>query len=148
MLKSILCAVEGSPESLDALRYAARLARKLSARLILLHVEPVPRGGVLFAPYSPEEPPDEEKWHAIASRLLDGSPVEVHFATGDAAHEIVRFARKAKTDLIVLGSRARNSASLALVSAVGGVLPHAPCPVTVVPAGSEAAEEEGPSRAA
>lgn len=147
MLKSILCAVEGSPQSLDALRYAARLANKLSARLTLLHVEPVPRGGVLFAPYSPEEPPDEERWNAIASGLL-GRPVEVHYATGDAANEIVRFARKANIDLIVLGSKARNSASLAMVSAVGGVLPHAPCPVTVVPAGSEAADEEGSSRAA
>jgi len=148
MLKSILCAIEGSPESLDALRYAAKLARKLSARLTLLHVEPVPHGGVLFAPYSAEEPPDEERWKSIASKLLEGGEVEVHFATGDAAHEIVRFARKANSDLIVLGSRAKTTASLALASAVGGVLPHAPCPVTVVPAGSEAAEEEGPSRAA
>ena len=62
MIESILCAVEGSPESLDALRYAARLARDLSASLTLLHVESAPRGGVLFAPYSPTEPPDEEGW--------------------------------------------------------------------------------------
>ncbi|MGZ6125153.1 MAG: universal stress protein [Myxococcales bacterium] len=140
MIKSILCAVEGSPHSLDALRYAARLARGLSARLILLHVESEPRGGVLFAAYSPDDPPDEDRWNAIATELL-GEPVEVHYATGDAAQEIVRFARNAHSDLIVLGSRARTKAGLAIASAVGGVLPHAPCPVTVVPAASEAAQE-------
>ena len=141
MIKTILCAVEGSPRSLDALRYAARLSRDLSARLILLHVESEPRGGVLFTAYSPDDPPDEERWNTIAKALL-GEAVEVHYATGDAAQEIVRFARNAHTDLIVLGSRARTKAGLAMASAVGGVLPHAPCPVTVVPAGSESAQEE------
>ena len=140
MIKSILCAVEGSPRSLDALRYAAKLARNLSARLTLLHVESHPRGGVLFTAYSPEDPPDEERWNAIASGLT-GEPVEVHYATGDAAEEIVRFARNAHSDLIVLGTRARSKASLAMASAVGGVLPHAPCPVTVVPPESEDATE-------
>lgn len=139
MIKTILCAVEGSPYSLDGLRYAARLARDLSARLILLHVESEPRGGVLFAAYSPDAPPDEERWNNIAKELL-GEPIEVHYATGDAAQEIVRFAKNAHIDLIVLGSRARTKAGLAMASAVGGVLPHAPCPVTVVPAGSESVE--------
>ncbi len=147
MIKSILCAVDASPASLDALRYAAKFARDLSANLTILHVESVPRGGVLFAPYSPAEPPDEERWSRIAS-AISGKDPEVHYATGDAAREIVRFARKANSDLIVLGSKARNAASLAIVSAVGGVLPHAPCPVTVVPAGSGMAEEAEGQKAA
>ena len=137
MIKSILCAVEGLPQSHDALLYAARLARDLSAKLTLLHVEPAPRGGVLFSAYSPEEPPDEEQWTRIVSGLVDQA-VEVHYATGEAAEEIVRFAERSKCDLIVLGTHARTKAGLAIVSAVGGVLPHAPCPVTVVPAGAEA----------
>ncbi len=141
MIKSILCAVEGSPASHDALRYAARLARDLSARLTLLHVEAEPRGGVLFTASSPDDPPDEERWNTIVSGLL-GEPVEVHYATGDAAEEIVRFAQNAHSDLIVLGSRARSKASLAIASAVAAVLPHAPCPVTVVPSGAEAAQAE------
>jgi nucleotide-binding universal stress UspA family protein len=140
MIKTILCAVEGSPASHDVLRYAARLTRDLSARLILLHVESEPRGGVLFTAYSANDPPDEERWNTIASGLL-GEPVEVHYATGDAAEEIVRFARNAHADLIVLGTRARSKTSLAIASAVGAVLPHAPCPVTVVPAPAVAGEE-------
>jgi nucleotide-binding universal stress UspA family protein len=146
MIKSILCAVENLPRSLDALRYAARLARDLSASLVLLHVESEPRGGVLFDSFSPDAPPDEEKWNSVAAGLL-GHAVEVHYATGDAAREIVHFACKAKVDLIVLGTSARNPAALAMVSTVGGVLPHAPCPVTVVPAGSAAAQA-GQSEAA
>ena len=147
MIKIILCAVEGSPDSLDALRYAARLARGLSARLLLLHVESPPHGGLFFPPYSRSEPPDEEAWTEIASGLL-GDKVEVHYATGDAGREIVRFARKVNSDLIVLGSKGRNAASLAIASAISSVLPHAPCPVTVVPAGSEAVEAGSSSKAA
>lgn len=140
MIKTILCAIEGSPASHDVLRYAARLARDLSAQLILLHVESEPRGGVLFTASSPHDPPDEERWNSIASSLL-GAPVEVHYATGDAAEEIVRFARNVHSDLIVLGSRARSKATLAMASAVAAVLPHAPCPVTVVPAAAVAGED-------
>lgn len=146
MIKTILCAVEGSPASHDVLRYAARLTRDLSAQLILLHVESEPRGGVLFNAFSPDDPPDEERWTSIASGLL-GEPVEVHYATGDAAEEIVRFARDVQADLIVLGSRARSKASLAIASAVAAVLPHAPCPVAVVPAAA-VAQEQSESEAA
>ena len=102
---------------------------------------------MLFTAYSPDDPPDEERWNAIASGLL-GEPLEVHYATGDAAEEIVRFARNAHADLIVLGSRARSKASLAVASAVAGVLPHAPCPVTVFPASAAVAAEESGSAAA
>ncbi len=42
--KSILCGVDGSSKSMDALRYADSLARDVEAQLMLLHVDPRPRG--------------------------------------------------------------------------------------------------------
>ena len=141
MIKTILCAVEGWPASHDVLRYAARLARDLSAQLILLHVESEPRGGVLFTAYSPDDPPDEERWNKIASGLL-GDPVEVHYATGDAAGRRSFDSRATPTP--IQSSSARAPAARRRWqsdSAVGAVLPHAPCPVTVVPAAAVAGEE-------
>ena len=134
---SILCGVDDSPQSMDALRRAAALARESSAKLSLLHVEPPPRGEALFAPPSPlarrgAEPPPEERWCAIASDIR-GERVELHYATGDPGGGIVDFARQNGNDLIVLGSKARNAPALAIGSCILKVLVHAPCPVLVVP---------------
>ena len=143
-MKFIVCAVDRSTQPLEALRYAARLSVTLSARLVLVHVESPPYGGILVPPSAPADPPDEDRWIEMVSAIIGRKP-EVHFATGDPAEEIVRFARKWRCDLIVLGSHARTAAALALGSTVGKVLAHAPCPVIVVPHAS--ATVEVPSRA-
>lgn len=134
---SIVCAVDDSPQSMVALRGAAQLARESAAKLTLFHAEPPPRGEVLFAPPLPPahrsaEPPAEERWCELASAIA-GRPVELHYATGDAGTELVEFARQCKSDLIVLGSRARTAPALALGSVVPRVLVHAPCAVLVIP---------------
>jgi len=135
--KSIVCGVDDSPQSLLALRAAAQLARESSAKLTLLHAEAPPRGEALFAPPAPfgpasAEPPNEERWCELASSI-SGRPVELHYATGDAGAQLVTFAQEGKCDLVVLGSRARNAAALALGSVVPKVLLHAPCAVLVIP---------------
>lgn len=135
--KSILCGVDDAPHSMHALQRAAALARDLSARLTLLHVEPEPRGEALFAPPPAgrgKPPPPEEKWCDRATAIR-GQQVELHYATGDAAEQIVAFARKNACDVIVLGSRARAAAALALGSVAARVLVHAHCPVLVVRGG-------------
>ena len=127
---SILCGVDESPQSLEAVRRAARLARESSAKLTLLHAEPAPRGDTLRA-----APPPEESWCALASEIR-GQRVELHYATGEPGSRIVEFARENGSDLIVLGSRARNTPALAIGSCIAKVLVHAPCPVLVVPEAS------------
>ncbi len=135
--KSIVCGVDDSPQSMVALRGAAHLARESSAKLTLFHAEPAPRGEALFAPPPPfarrsAEPLPEGRWCELASGI-SGRPVELHYATGDAGAQLVEFARENKSDLIVLGSKARNAPALAIGSVVARVLVHAPCPVMVIP---------------
>jgi universal stress protein A len=142
-MKFILCAVDRSTQPLEALRYAAGLAQTLSARLVLLHVDSPPHGGVLVPPSTPDEPPDEERWAAVVAAITGRKP-EVHFATGDAGEEIVKFARKWRCDMIVLGSHVRSAVSLAIGSAVGKVVAHAPCTVIVVPTVSQPVEAPAP----
>ena len=68
---------------------------------------------------------------------IRGEPVALHYATGDAAEQIVVFARTNASDVIVLGSQARAAAALALGSVAAKVLVHAHCPVMVVRGGPE-----------
>jgi nucleotide-binding universal stress UspA family protein len=96
-MKFILCAVDRSTQPLEALRYAARLSATVSARLVLLHVDSPPHGGVLTASHAADDPPDEDRWTSAVAAITGRKP-EVHFATGDAGEEIVRFARKWRCD--------------------------------------------------
>lgn len=132
--KSILCCVDNSQHSLNALRSAAVLAREVGAELVLLHVEPRPSPEMTLAPAPETEgapPPMEDRWCQIASDLRRES-VALHFATGNTADQILEFAGQFACDLIVLGSRARSPAALALGSVASKVLVHAPCPVLIV----------------
>lgn len=132
--RSILCCVDNSRHSLNALRCAAALAREVGAGLVLLHVEPKPSPEMTLAPVPGERgipPPMEEQWCQIASDIRR-EPVPLHYATGNAAEQIVEFAGQSACDLIVLGSKARTPASLALGSVAARVLVHAPCPVLIV----------------
>jgi len=132
-------------------RVAARLAREESARLVLLHVEKPRSGEGLLAP-----PPariafarqqETERWSGLATAVR-GEPVPLELADGDPADGIVAFAVKTGCDLIVLGSRGRSRASLALASVTGKVLAHAPCAVIVVPAGLEDVRADFPDQVA
>ncbi|HEY6908039.1 MAG TPA: universal stress protein [Myxococcales bacterium] len=132
--KSILCCIDNSPHSLKALRSAAALAREVDAALVLLHVEAKPSAGMTLSPFPSERtapPPMEDRWCRIASDIRH-EPVPLHYATGNAAEQIVEFAGQFGCDLIVLGSRARTPASLALGSVAAKVLVHARCPVLIV----------------
>lgn len=136
----IVCAMDGSPESRAAMGAAARLARDLNATLVLFHVDPriEGEGEALFSPPPPRRILDLHqdqigRWTAAASDLR-GERVSVQLASGDAADEIVAFARRTGCDLLVLGSRARRPLPFALGSVASKVMVRAPCPVVVVPA--------------
>jgi len=134
---SILVAVDDSPQSWEALRRGAALARESSAKLALLYVEPAPHGELLFGAQGALRgkdvaPPPEERWCDLASEIR-GERVGLHYATGEPGARIVEFARETRSDLIVLGSRARSTPALAIGSCIAKVVVHAPCPVLIVP---------------
>lgn len=132
--KSIVCAVDESPGADAALGVAARLARQLDAKLLLVHVQPAAAGESLLAP-----PPamvaakrlEPERWTAVASDL-SGKPVSLRMLSGNAPQALVDFARESACDAVVLGSRAHHRVTLALGSVAAKVIVEAPCPVLVV----------------
>lgn len=138
-VQTILVGVDGSANSLDAVRWTARLASALGAEVVAVHalglLDQLEPGG----PQVPTQPHRDEiaakvqgDWSApldeagVTHRCLlhDGNPVDVML---DAVDEL-------GADLVVLGSRGiGGSPALLLGSTSTQVAQHAPCPVTIVP---------------
>ena len=153
-MAEIVVGVDGSPGSLEALRWAATEARLREASLRLVHawmvplLEAMPEPWVLGAPAA--SPSEEEVYthlQAGAGAVLDaalaaareqepGLPVEGSLVEARPARALIDAAREA--DLLVVGSRGRGGfAGLLLGSASAQCVHHAPCPVVVVPARRE-----------
>lgn len=140
--QKILCAVDFSDPSRDALRAAAELARSSQATLILVYVWQPP---VWMTDYGIQLPSDalleargsEEaklaSWRTEALQL-GARDVTTKLARGVPWDEIVATARDDQTiDLIVLGTHGRTGLRRALIGSVAErVVRHSPCTVMVV----------------
>jgi nucleotide-binding universal stress UspA family protein len=155
VFKSLLCAVDFSEASADALAYALSLAQEADAHLTVLHVvETVPLGvGREYAHFQvPEFNLYLEK--DAAEQLHTMVPAEAHtwcevrelVATGKPYVEILRVAAEVGAELIVMGSTGRGAIDRLLFgSTTQHVLRQARCPVLTMrarhaePAGAGAA---------
>jgi len=152
MDKSIVCGVDGSPNSMAALRVAAELAERLGSRLVLAHVaDPVHRTYVAAAPYggvgmtgslTVEELRRSQQ--EVAEDLLDqiareaGTPdAERRVVSGVPAEGLSDLADEVSAELIVVGSRGRGAFRAAFLGSVSySLVGVARCPVLVVPHGA------------
>jgi nucleotide-binding universal stress UspA family protein len=143
VIKKILCPIDFSDSADHAMRYAAALAQNFGAELTLLHV---------VAPFVAALPgetalPDtlladiDELAEACQQRLreivgtlaADGLRVQQKVLNGVPFVEIIRFARDAETDLIVMGSHGRTGLGHLLIGSVAErVVRKAGCPVLTV----------------
>lgn len=133
---------DGSPEADVALDFAAELAQRTGAQLVLWLVV-APAG-------APEEPDwaDYRRWlddwarhqldHGL-TRLPQGITARGEVLEGgDAAERLAE--RGADVDLLVTGSRGYGPARRVFLGATSAALLHrAPCPVIVLPRGADAA---------
>ncbi len=142
-LHRILVPTDFSKHSQNALTYAAEFADKFGAELYLLHVVqdlslffPDPVSG---AP--PITPPVDQLTAAVQvslDRLVrdnDLARLKVHQVVreGTPFYEIIRFAREADVDLIVMGTHGRSGLVHVLLGSVTEkVVRKAPCPVLTV----------------
>ena len=146
----ILVPVDFSPHADRALRYAATLARRLGAKLALVHVveDPFVTGAWTCEIYVPSFQEVRDQLIADAERKLAalrvsgaamGVPVEATVTTGWPVQAIIDHAAQGGFDLIVMGTHGRTGLSHAVMGGVAErVLRRAPCPVLIV-RGTEAA---------
>ena len=139
--RNILCAIDFSPSSETAVDRAAVLSRDTGAQLTLLHVVeyfPVDRSNEQIAPENTD--PEQYRMSRAHEGLADQarrlgeivSVKEVVVSEHSAKHEIVRFAKERRMDLIVVASHGRHGISALLGSTATGVLHTASCDVLAV----------------
>ncbi len=139
LIRRLLVPVDFSDCSLEAVEYAAALARQFSATVTLLHVlEPVTYGlDFTLLPIGGQEQNRKQAEARVAelatalqqkkvtatSQVLGGLPID----------GVLRSAEALQSDVIVMGTHGRRGVShLLLGSVVEGVMRRAPCPVLAV----------------
>jgi nucleotide-binding universal stress UspA family protein len=137
----IVCPIDFSPCSREALRVAAEFARERSAALVIAHVWEPPRwstGEIQVAPELIQDLIDAEEaqleaWRTTAAEL-GAREVGIRFLTGVAWDAILALLKDDPTiDLIVMGTHGRTGLKHILLGSIAEkVVRHAPCPVLVV----------------
>jgi nucleotide-binding universal stress UspA family protein len=148
---SIICGVDGSPDSQAAIGVAAGLAERLGARLVLVHVvevalvpyAAVAAGGIVPPPMLRALRDEQEE---AGARLLEGmaaamglDDAEQRVVVGFPAERLADLADDEDAELIVVGSRGRGRFKAAFLGSVSNSLVGvARCPVLIVPHGAGA----------
>jgi nucleotide-binding universal stress UspA family protein len=143
LITNILCPVDFSTFSRNALDHAAAIARWYDAPVTALHVLPpvtalLPAAGeglyppLVFSDDDLRQFRDELEAFARESGVAH---IECEVVQGSVAREIVRRANELAADLIVMGTHGRSGFDrLMLGSTTETLLQKAPCPVITVPA--------------
>jgi nucleotide-binding universal stress UspA family protein len=142
MFRTILCPIDFSEHSRQALRYAALLASRSRGRLIVLYAEdPLLVSAAANANYDAKELIASFRndlarvvRRTIAPYAINGNLVTLQVAVGRPHSEIRSTAKKYGCDLIVMGSHGLTGPSrLMFGSTTHRVLRHADVPVLAVP---------------
>ncbi|UCG42306.1 MAG: universal stress protein [candidate division WOR-3 bacterium] len=157
-VKSILCPVDFSDDSIRALKKAEELALHFDAALLVLHVvTPIPTAGPTFDPQ-----PDfdinayqdslrlgyqAELDRIVAEQLQKCTQTKAVVAVGDPADEILRVAGGEKVDMVVLSTHGETGwRHLVFGSVAERVVRHASCPVLTIRARPPADNKPGKGR--
>ena len=143
-LRTILCAVDFSQASGEALRYALSLAQRARARLTLLHVLEWPEKEIRqprlidFTEYRRflERDARQQLAASVPAEARQWCDVREEVTAGKPWREILRLAGEDGADLIVMGVRGRGPVDLMLFgSSAHHVVREAACPVITVRGG-------------
>jgi len=141
-MKTILCPVDFSLNSLSAAKYAAGMYKKLNARLVLLYAyeTPVLYSDPAFLPvqYDAKYMHDEaaKKLKAFHKKIFGngGHDVEMVLQQGLASSRICEIAIEKKAELIVMGVTGHGAGDRFIMgSNASRVIKDAPCMVLLVP---------------
>ncbi len=137
-IEKILVGLDFSPASIQALDYAASLAKPFRATVHLVHVHPPDEalapgaGHLLLQSAEAIERLNEELAGIHRKRVEPFCPENCHIRAGRPYQEIIALAREMDADLIVLSTRGHSGLKhLLLGSTAERVVRNAPCPVLI-----------------
>ncbi|MFZ5433867.1 MAG: universal stress protein [Calditrichota bacterium] len=145
--KKILCPIDFSEPSYEALKVATELAQNFSAELTIVHVVPlVPTVtamdrtvGTNTAAAQYQQSLEAESKHLLAEAVEKYVPktltVRPFIETGDAAHVVAKIAEEEDTDLVVLSTHGRTGWRRFVFGSVAErIVRHTQCPVLTIQA--------------
>jgi universal stress protein A len=139
VFSKILCPIDFERDSTDALELASRLARQNAASVLLLTVIGIPPAAATALPPVPIFPNPEfeaeskRRLEALGEEKLPRVKHEVFVSSGNAAPEILHFAKEQHVDLIVMGTHAHTSVKHFLLGSVAErVVRESPIPVLTI----------------
>ncbi len=139
-LKKILCPIDHSDCSKEALKYAVSFAMKDKAKLYLLHVLDIRSFNESIDAIS-KQIPDEETLNQLKLKLIDCIPEEIRedmdiealVVQGIPFAEIISTAKENDIDMIVIGTHGRTGIVHMMMGSVSEkVVRKAHCPVLAV----------------
>lgn len=134
MPRTVLCAIDGSPNTPTLIQWAAEFCRQMGASLELLHVVP-PISDWLALPSErdlQEQMRDESRARIDDLQRAAGLQIPVRVAVGLIADTVTEEARQARADLIVIGRGSLQSPLGRLRTHAYGIIQKSPCPVVSV----------------
>jgi universal stress protein A len=131
-IQRILCPVDFSPISSNALAYAERLASSMGAKLVLLHAFDMPATATYADVQNPANPTVRQLLDDLPLSLPETMAARVLHA-GPPGQVICWLAQDRGCDLIVMGTHGRTGLTHLLLGSVAEyVVRHARCPVLTV----------------
>jgi universal stress protein A len=140
-IKTILCPIDFSKISANAMEYAVFLASHHQAKLLLMHVVEYLQDFeyyqiLVFTPQELAEKMEKqahEELNKLTEQIKKTVKVETVVRQGKAFVEIIKTAKEKDMDLIVMGSHGRTGISHMLMGSVAEkVVRKANCPVLIV----------------
>ncbi len=140
-IRRILCPVDFSDASRNAVRYAHEFAKGMGSTLVLLNVvEPRPMAVDMSLSYVPleedlEKAAREDLDEIITAEREKGVEVQAEVQIGTPAEVILEKAAELGVNLVILGSHGKTGLSRLLMGSVAeSVVRKAKCPVLIVKA--------------
>jgi nucleotide-binding universal stress UspA family protein len=146
MFRNILVAIDGSPDSGQALAQAIDLAESEHSRLTLFSAVVTPptgayigAGGAVAATLARDaEAETETILRMAAQRVPDRVPLTTVLSSEPVRHALIHQIKEGAHDVVVMGSRGRGAVRSVLLGSVSHyVLHHSPIPVLIVHADPE-----------
>lgn len=137
-IRHVLCPMDLSPMSLNALEWANAVARARSAELRMLHV--VAPGGIVpdeHLGFGDHDDMITKLRGALASIDPDNRLAGAAIKQGDPGGEILQFARSKSAGLIVMGAAGAERPERPIGSVTAIVVARSDCPVLLVPVGRQ-----------
>ncbi len=136
--KTILCPIDLGPNTDITLETARKLAEENGAKLVVMHVVPLPMEAVgqplLVEPLSYAQDEARARIEHLVRGLNLKVPSEIAVVIGDPVREIIREIEERHADLVVMATHGRTGLSYFFLGSVAArIVRDSPVPVLTVP---------------